>query len=349
MDANERRGRATAEASFWWHQLATRMPAHVSEPDRQQFTQWLRESPLHVAEMLHIAHVHDTLERFKLWSELAAGDPPAAGNVIAFERPPPPRPTLTQRKKALAWAMAAAIALVAIAAGWWALQPPGQVVAADRAERREVMLNDGSIVKLEPETRLRVSLEDHERRITLERGRALFQVAKDRTRPFLVEIDNTLVRAVGTAFGVERKDGSIVVTVAEGKVAVVTHASPEARAMRNPPAHRAQEDLLTAGKQLTVQRSGTAEMVRDVDTARALAWTQGRLVFDSTPLAEVVREFNRYNHAQLRVEDADLARRPISGVFQASDLETLIAFIRAGAHVQVSEATEEEMLIAPAP
>ena len=83
-----------------------------------------------------------------------------------------------------------------------------------------------------------------------------------------------------------------------------------------------------------------------LDTARALAWTQGRLVFDAAPLAEVVREFNRYNHAQLRVEDAELARRPISGVFQASDLETLIAFIRAGAHVQVRE-QNDEMLIAP--
>jgi len=339
MDANERRERATAEASFWWHQLATRMPAHVSEPDRQQFTQWLRESPLHVAEMLHIAHVHDTLERFKLWNEIAAGDAPDTGNVVAIAGAAVPyRTGAPRKKKTLGWTMAAGVALVAIASSWWALQPTGQIVAADRAERREIMLNDGSIVKLEPETRLRVSLDDRERRITLERGRALFQVAKDPARPFLVEVDNTLVRAVGTAFGVERKDKSIVVTVAEGKVAVVQKVAP---------ARPAQEDLLTAGKQLTVERSGTAETVRDVDTARALAWTQGRLVFDSAPLAEVVREFNRYNHAQLRVEDPDLARRPISGVFQASDLETLIAFLHAGAHVRVSEENDEERLIAP--
>lgn len=337
MDANERRERATAEASFWWHQLATRMPAHVSEPDRQQFTQWLRESPLHVAEMLHIAHVHDAMGRFKLWDEIAAGDSPDAGNVIPFEpASSAARTRVPQKRKTLAWGMAAAVALVAVAASWWALQPNGQIVAADRAERREVMLNDGSVVKLEPETRLRVSIEDRERRITLERGRALFQVAKDPTRPFLVEVDNTLVRAVGTAFGVERKDKSIIVTVAEGKVAVVQKAEP---------AQAVQEDLLTAGKQLTVERSGTAETVRDVDTARALAWTQGRLVFDSAPLAEVVREFNRYNHAQLRVDDPELAQRPISGVFQASDLETLIAFIRAGAHVRVSGENDQEMLI----
>jgi transmembrane sensor len=153
-----------------------------------------------------------------------------------------------------------------------------------------------------------------------------------------VAADNALIRAVGTAFGVERKDQSIVVTVSEGKVAAIAARDG---------APKSAEVFLTAGKQLTVRHSGSAETVRDVDPARALAWTQGRLVFDSAPLAEVAREFNRYNHVQLHVEDPELARRPISGVFQASDLETLIAFIRAGARVRVSDETHEQIFIAP--
>src|SRR5215468_2865047 len=116
MDANERRERATAEASFWWHQLATRMPAHVSDPDRRQFTQWLRESPLHVAEMLHIAHVHDALERFKLWDEIAADDTAETGNVIPFEAlAATQRPAVPKKRRAPGWAMAAGVALIAVA------------------------------------------------------------------------------------------------------------------------------------------------------------------------------------------------------------------------------------------
>src|SRR6185312_10294602 len=88
MDANERRSRATEEATRWWTRLGTRAPADVSETDRQEFTQWLRESPLHVAELLQIAHVHDALERFRLWDEI----PFAAGleddNVVALPATP---------------------------------------------------------------------------------------------------------------------------------------------------------------------------------------------------------------------------------------------------------------------
>jgi transmembrane sensor len=338
MDASERRVRATAEASFWWHQLGTRMPAHVSDEDRRQFTQWLRESPLHVAEMLHVAHVHDTLERFNLWKDIAVEGDAASDTVVPIDSGLSQTDAAPRRRAAWGWAAAAGLALVAIAASWSMLQR-GEIISTDRAERREVMLSDGSIVRLEPETRLRIDFETKQRHVTLDSGRALFLVAHERNRPFLVEADSTLVRAIGTAFGVERKDRSIVVTVSEGKVAA-TDRRGEDGALG--------EVLLTAGKQLTVQRSGTEEHVRDVDTTRALAWTEGRLVFDSTPLAEVAREFNRYNHLQLRVEDPELARRPISGVFQASDLETLVAFIRTGARVSVRYEADERILISPA-
>jgi transmembrane sensor len=340
MDATERRDRATAEASEWWHRLGTRTPATLSKSEREEFTQWLRESPLHVSEMLHMARVQDALERFELWKDIAHEDiaePRAAVVRIdacrAPQEPPPPR-----RRVRLAWV--ASLVCVLAAAGWSMMHFRSQVIETDRAERREVMLNDGSIVRLEPETRLRIDFEKRERHVTLDRGRALFMVVHERNRPFLVEADSTLVRAIGTSFGVERKEKIIVVTGSEGKVAATDRRSDDGAL---------DEVLLTAGKQLTVQRSGAEEHVRDVDASRALAWTEGRLVFDSAPLAEVAREFNRYNHLQLRILDPELARRSISGVFQASDLETLVAFIRTGAHVTVRYDSGEQIIVSPAP
>jgi ferric-dicitrate binding protein FerR (iron transport regulator) len=67
-----------------------------------------------------------------------------------------------------------------------------------------------------------------------------------------------------------------------------------------------------------------------VDTTRALAWAQGQLVFENETLADVVAEFNRYNLTQLRVDDPNLATRRVSGVFEATDIETLLAFISQG-------------------
>jgi transmembrane sensor len=345
MDANERRARVTDEASQWWARLGSRLPQEIMPQDRQQFTQWLRESPLHVAEMLHIAHVHAALERFKLWGEISTDTAQNSdtGNVVMLNSRPESRPDESRRWKYQA--AAAALAVLVIAAGWLLRSLGGELIATDRAERREVMLNDGSVVQLEPETALRVRIEAHERRVTLERGRALFHVAKDPQRPFWVQADQTLVRAIGTAFGVERRPADIVVTVSEGKVAVLP---AEESGSQTPKTVSASSTFLTANQQVTVPRSG-ATPVRQVDAGRALAWAQGRLIFDSVPLADVVEVLNRYNHVELRVDDQDLGRRPVSGVFQASDPETLIAFVRAGAHVKITRRGVREILIEPMP
>src|SRR5690606_23063359 len=97
----------------------------------------------------------------------------------------------------------------------------GQLIATERGERREVVLADGSVVQVDPQTRLDVRFDDRFRRVVLTQGRAVFRVARQPGRPFFVESGEAVVRAVGTAFGVERREhGRLVVTVAEGKVAV---------------------------------------------------------------------------------------------------------------------------------
>jgi transmembrane sensor len=407
MDANDRRTRATDEATQWWSRLGTKAPADVSETDRQEFTQWLRESPLHVAELLQVAHVHDTLERFKLWDEISVSPEEIAANVIPlsqFKRPAAARPPRT-----IPWVVAAGVSLIAVAAGWLALRSGATTIETDRAERREVVLKDGSVVNLEPETALRVNLGRQQRYIVLARGRALFHVAKDPTRPFIVHAGDTDVRAVGTIFGVEETGQNIIVTVSEGKVGVISpvalaasqddtfnyssphqkrrgsvgrlpaagensndkeppvsaqltagdpsspHAnargkgSPEGEASSGEPAGIAGDQpgevFLTANQQITVLKSGDATPVQKVDSGRALAWSEGQLIFDSTPLSDVADEFNRYNRVQLHIDSPELARRTVSGVFRASDPETLVDFIGVGAHVVVTRHGDEEIVI----
>jgi transmembrane sensor len=136
------------------------------------------------------------------------------------------------------------------------------------------------------------------------------------------------VRAVGTAFGVENNRRGVIVTVAEGKVAVA-RTRDDGGAPGQQPSMPA-DVLLTAGQQITVKDSGAVETVRAVDTTRALAWAEGQLVFENETLAHVVTEFNRYNRTQLRISDNQLASRRVSGVFEATDTETLLAFIQQG-------------------
>ncbi|GFE84835.1 transcriptional regulator [Steroidobacter agaridevorans] len=333
MDTNDRRARATHEATQWWNRLSIQKPTEVSQSERELFTEWLRESPLHVAEFLRVAHVHDSLERFKLWNEVEVGGAEAPDNIVHLcdvdERAPEESNVDREaRSRVRTWAIAASSCLIAILGAWFALSLRGDVLESKLAERRQVMLEDGTVVQLEPETRLRVKFEDKLRRVELEHGRALFRVAKNPQRPFLVSADQTSVRAVGTAFGVESGARGVVVTVAEGKVAVTD--SPKAQA-------DGAEIYLTAGQQVTVQDSGAVAPVRVVDTTRALAWAQGQLVFENDTLADVIQEFNRYNRVQLSIDDAQLAARKVSGVFEATDSETLLAFIReSGAEISIT-------------
>ena len=375
MNIDDRRTRETGEAAAWWVRFRILSAQPLTRAERDELTNWLRESPLQISEMLHMARVQDTLERFKLWGEIDVEASLTAGNVVSLRDDSEIDDDSVRSpfwQKPFVGFAAAAIA-AAVLAVVFIPRMLGETLVTKHAERREVTLGDGSTVQLDPETTLRIKLGAHERRVALERGRAVFHVAKDTARPFLVSSNGTIVRAVGTIFGVEQRDQGVVVTVSEGKVVVLTPQLQQRDAagkrgaddvtsapvtVNRRSADRVEKGItglapidqprsteaaeagagvfLTAGEQLNVGSSGDADAVRAVDVKQALSWADGFLVFDSTPLSNVVAEFNRYNNVQLRLGGTELSRRPISGTFLVSDPETLIAFIEAGAHVGVT-------------
>src|SRR3546814_6338531 len=131
------------------------------------------------------------------------------------------------------------------------------------------------------------------RQIALKSGEAWFQVAKDRARPFVVEIGDVRVRAVGTAFSVRREANGVDVQVTEG-VVEVWRVGDEANIRR-----------VSAGKRAFVAPDKAVVSVAAATEAidRALAWRTGQLVFDGDTVAEAVAEFNRYNVRKIRSEE----------------------------------------------
>lgn len=221
MDANERRRRTLSEAAQWWVRLRSQ---DLSPLERSEFVDWLRESHIHVAEILRTAQVHGALEQFQRWAAISGAVAGSADDTNVVRLPvsvPSTHRTVRVRRAgllALAAGSLAAVFLVGIVP--WHVR--GRVIETERGERRQVVLRDGSIAQVDPETRLRVKYAEHSRDVYLERGRVLFHVAKNAQRPFIVHSQDTAVRAVGTAFGVEQTGGTTIVTVADGKVAVST-------------------------------------------------------------------------------------------------------------------------------
>lgn len=358
MDANERRARAGKEAAEWWTEMqAADMPLER----REAFVEWLRESAVHVSEMLQVVEVHDGLTHFKRWAHISTEGSEQDGALDAivdfrtvasepaswFSRHERPGASTHHEKKRwlkrTQYAVGiAASSLLVLGISLW-LSVSGQTIETERGERREVALSDGSVLQVDPETRMRVKLHDSSRRlVVLEHGRALFRVAKDPERPFLVRANGTVARAVGTSFAVETQMQDVIVTVAEGKVAVSVSPPPGAKNVEPELAA-----MLIANQQLTVGGAGASASVRKVDSERELAWATGRLVFEHTPLPRVLNEFNRYNRVQMRVDDAELAQRRISGTFNASDPDSFLDFISTVANVEVARDDARNLIIIP--
>jgi|SRR5579883_3305003 len=336
MDSNERRKRAAEEAAEWWVLLL----GDVSRAQREQYVKWLRESPLHVAEMLYVAHVHGAVRQFERWDRIPTDTgEDSQSEIVTFhptdrpESPAPDRAIRSPRRSRFLAAIAASLLVIASAGALLKYFSAGQQIQTGPGERRQIQLADGSVVQMDPETLMRVQYEKRFRRVYLEEGRALFHVAKNVERPFLVRAYGTTVRAVGTAFAVEEGTSDVVVTVAEGKVAVLPAQQPQPAVIDGP---AAPSIFLTADEQVTVSDSGRAQPVRRVDSRRALAWAEGLLIFENDSVEYVVRQFNRYNRVQLRVSDPVLARRTISGVFSATDPESFVAFMQSVAAVRVT-------------
>jgi transmembrane sensor len=195
-------------------------------------------------------------------------------------------------------------------------------LATARGEFRRVALADTSVASINSSSRLEVKLTRDKRQITLVKGEAWFEVAKDKTKPFVVEAGDVRVRAVGTAFGVRRfKDGAEVL-VTEGTVEVWTGNA---------------KALLTAGQRSFVPyRTAQITVARQPqEIQRKLAWREGKLIFTRQTLGEAVADFNRYSAKKIIISDPALETRRIFGQYQIDAAEQFAKDIGAYLNVPI--------------
>ncbi|HEY5760958.1 MAG TPA: FecR domain-containing protein [Steroidobacter sp.] len=338
-----------SEASEWF--INCRSGA-LDDDKRRRFDAWLRQSPQHLSAYLELAAIWDegpSLDAERRWDTdtLIAEALADQSNVTPLITTPTVRAPATISHAR--WAAVVAFMAIGLAAFVWVYLFREPIYVTQVGEQRSITLPDGSTMELNSRSKVRVRYSEQERALELLEGQALFRVAKNPSRPFIVTSDGTRVRAVGTQFDVNKKREGTVVTVVEGRVSVLTdvsdaHIDPIAVNVSEsmpqlPHESRAGEGiLLAAGEQISV-KDQAAEKIQQPDVARAIAWTQKQLVFKAATLTEVAEEFNRYNQRQLVVRDPELYDFHISGVFASSDPGALLQFLRerAGVHVVESD------------
>lgn len=328
------------------------------EPSAAQceaFAEWLRESPVHIREYLAISSTSSELSKALQNSgfEFNESEPASMDNVVALPNAAWPNnfdasveSTHAQRPRRRRWAVAASIAVLAVVGSWFALESsdPSTVYATTKGEQRAILLHDGSMLYVNSDTEVKVSYSPAERRITLERGQALFRVAHDAARPFRVAAGGAVAVAIGTQFDVRRDHSTTVVTVLEGRVALDRPVADRAGQVHA--RHRRLE--LSPGQQAEVAASDGRVRVAQVDLQDYTAWPHHRIVFDRQPLAAVVREFNLYSRMRIDIGDPRLGELKVSGVFDYYDVESFIDFLRQLDGVE-AVTTEDRVVIKPRP
>jgi transmembrane sensor len=207
---------------------------------------------------------------------------------------------------------AGAAALAASFAGGLVLLGGGERYATGIGEIRRVPLADGSTAAINTQSEVTIAFAARQRTIELGRGEAFFQVAHDRSRPFVVEAGRIRVMAVGTAFSVRRRDGGADVLVTEGIVEAWADGADGARVR------------LAAGDRAFVADNAAVERPRQSaagDVDRALAWRSGRIDLAGETLGAAAEEFNRYNRRPIVIADPAIAGERFYGVFRTDDPE----------------------------
>lgn len=297
----------------------------------EDFARWRAASPAHEAAAAEAESLLDEIGRTPTAQSFGAERAFGAERGVPL-RPPPVshlsrRPPLSRRRLLTGAAAAGVVAVIGggalVAAGPGA---GGRLIAAldggettSRGERRAITLADGSRVMLAGRSAIRIDVSAVGRHIELLAGEALFQVAADATRPFIVAAGTGRVRAAGTLFSVACTGEAARVVVVDGRV--------EAG-----PADGHAPLTLTAGQAVT---TGPDMTPRAVDAASLTAWARGRLIVTGQPLAEVAARLDRDSPLRLMVLGDTARSLPVTGVFDLDDPEGTLRAIATVLPVRV--------------
>lgn len=340
---NEHVRQAILQQAGEWY--AAHRAGLLSSAQEAEFLAWLKSSPQHIEEYFGVHAAANLLTaHVKVLDENATASIVQEGsneldNVVplAHSDATGAAHVVTPRSRRI-MALAACAAFFALGFVAFALRDtllfgPGQTYRTVHGQQGSWRLPDGSVLFLNTESTVTVRMTEAERLLTVHEGQALFHVARDSARRFRVAAGDANIVAVGTQFDVRRNPQAAQVTIIEGRVAVTKGEAPplESSALDVPGAV-----ALGAGEQLEIHGKDLSTP-RKVDIQQASAWIKGQIIFDATPLPQIVAEFNRYSAVMLEIADPELRQLELSGVFDVYDVASFLEFMRRLDDVTVEE------------
>lgn len=316
-----------SEALAWIAQLNG---DHVTEKDLAAFREWVNRSPAHQKEIRELSG---------LWSGLNAltvMDEPIRQADLVSKR-------LRKREMRKHWkswivfpALAGVVAISALvlspiispvendAARYEAFVNFPLVFKTSKGEQQIHSFEDGSVITLNTDSHIEVDFTEGQRDVRLLKGEALFSVAHDEKRPFLVFANDGIVRAVGTEFSVHLTKDAIDVLVSEGSVELSTlkPTLPTLKTTKTSASNAkvASLGIIKAGHTARVEASkASIALVSNEAIDAELSWRVGRLEFTGEGLEQAIAEYTRYTDLNIVISDPELKDIRLGGSFPTGE------------------------------
>ncbi|WP_267350374.1 FecR domain-containing protein [Sphingomonas sp. GM_Shp_2] len=287
----------------------------LTAAEEKELDDWTQADARHAGALARAMAANAYLDRIAALRPQSIGEEDTASIIapsMGF------RPSLINRRAWIGGGIGAVAATVMAAIGisrWSA----GERISTPKGSLRREALADGSAVTLNSNAEISVVLEQSVRRVHLIAGEVNFDVAKDRARPFLIDAGDVRVRVVGTSFLVRRDENDVAVTVREGVV--------EVRRSGGAPVRLGAGDRLLIGAGAGSRREALS--MADVD--RLGLWQRGEVDLTGMTLRDAATEFSRYSDQRIIINDDEVARLKVAGIFSTSDP---VGFARSAALAQ---------------
>jgi transmembrane sensor len=288
------------------HFLVLLESGSASADDRARLQHWREQSP----------HHEQTWQKAQGLRQRFAGLPPELA-MASLDRPDAGRRSVLKR---------ALIVAALLPTGWMlAQQAPIAALRADlrtaAGERRDLRLQDGSLLQLDTASALNIDLEQGRRLLTLIEGEMALNMA-DNVAPMTVQTRQGRVQAIGADLCIRQQGDECLISVWRGNVELY-------------PQH-GQLMRLQAGQRATMSADKVSG-VRAFDT-RQPGWRQGMLSVDNQPLGVFLAELSRYRPGILRWEP-ELERLKVTGTFRLDNTDQILKLLAASLPVQVVSRT----------
>lgn len=292
--------------------LAVRFP-DAGEAERTDIMTWVAQDPAHAVAFARAESAWRDCERLKA---LGCALIPDDDDPVA-EDPVPVETAGRLSRRGLILSGVAALGVAAAIPAVRMLGSDNERFSTARGEVREVRLADGSTLRINTDSEVEVAYSKDRRLLRLLKGEASFDVAHDTARPFDVEADDTVTRAVGTRFTIHRHENDVELTVTEGIVSVQDGTGQKVR--------------IAAGHGAWITPGAIAASALDSQTiARRTSWHERMLTFDGLTIGEAAAEFNRYRHAPIVIADPKVAALRVGGRFGVSESDKFLDALQSG-------------------